>query len=295
MIESEMGFDDKVDLAKMKIRQWYDHWNGLVYVSWSGGMDSTVLLSLARSVEPGIPAVFCDSGQEYPEIRQFIKGGENVTWIKPDKNFRAVLEEDGLPLVSKRVSKQVRVLQERKPGTERSQHLYLTGTNTEGEYERRSKLPTKWLWLVDSGIKISEKCCEELKRKPFRAYQKATKRMPMLGLRADEGGERSIIKKRECNNFDKRHGRSLPLQFWTDKDIWDYVRQTGMKYCELYDQGEKRTGCMFCAFGADIEQKRGLNRFERLKKKHPKQWKYYMENIGLKEKLESVGVRTGAT
>lgn len=286
------GVEAKVILAKVKIKQWLEHWKGNVYVSFSGGLDSTVLLDIARQVDPGIPGVFCDSGQEYPEIREFVRGKENVEWIRPEKNFRAVLEECGLPLISKRVSKQVRILQEKKPGTEATQYLYATGTRSDGEYERRSKLPRKWQFLVESDIKVSEKCCEHLRKQPFRLYQKRTGRMPMIGIRRDEGGERGV-QKTECNTYGARHGRSAPLLHWTDDDVWNYVRETRLEYCCLYDRGERRTGCMFCAFGAHLEQRDGDNRFERMATSHPKQWRYFMEKLGLKEKLEIIGVRTG--
>ncbi|MBF0148308.1 MAG: phosphoadenosine phosphosulfate reductase family protein [Magnetococcales bacterium] len=286
------GVEAKVILAKVKIMEWIKYWKGQVYVSYSGGMDSTVLLDIARQVEPGIPGVFCDSGQEYPEIREFVRETENIEWIRPEKNFRSVLIECGLPLVSKRVSKQVRILQEKKPGTEATQILYTTGTNSDGEYSRRSRIPHRWRFLVDSDIRVSEKCCEHLKKDPFRAYERRTGRMPMIGIRKDEGGERSL-QRVECNTFSPRYGRSAPLLHWTNEDIWNYVHETGLKYCCLYDRGEHRTGCMFCGFGAHLEQKYGHNRFERMAKSHPKQWRYFMEKLGMKEKFDAVGVRTG--
>ncbi|MEO5330279.1 MAG: phosphoadenosine phosphosulfate reductase family protein [Magnetococcus sp. THC-1_WYH] len=286
-------FDDKVDLTFRKIEQWIDHWNGNVYVAWSGGMDSTVLLDLVRQVDPNVPAVFCDTGQEYPEIRDFVRTGTNVVWIRPERNFRSVLFEEGLPLVSKRVSKRIRILKEMKPGTENTIHLYLTGTNTSGEYDRNAKLSAKWRHLIDADIKVSEKCCDELKKKPFQKYKKETGRMPFWGLRIDEGGERRILIHKPCNIFSKRWGRSTPIQFWSDGDIWQYVRGRNLPYCKLYDQGETRTGCMFCAFGAHLEQERGENRFERMKRSHPRQWDYYMHNIGMADQLKLVGVRIG--
>ena len=45
----------------------------------SGGKDSTVLLDLARRIYPDIPAVFIDTGLEYPELRDFVKTIPNVT------------------------------------------------------------------------------------------------------------------------------------------------------------------------------------------------------------------------
>lgn len=77
-----------------------------VYVSFSGGKDSTVLLDIVRNRcgYTEIPAVFVDTGLEYPEIREFVKTFDNVTWLKPRLQFRRVIEKFGYPFISKEVS-----------------------------------------------------------------------------------------------------------------------------------------------------------------------------------------------
>ena len=72
----------KIRVTQAKIIEWYHHYGGKVAVSFSGGKDSTVLLDLARRAFPDIPAVFVDTGLEYPEIREFVKTVPNVTWLR---------------------------------------------------------------------------------------------------------------------------------------------------------------------------------------------------------------------
>lgn len=43
-------------------------WPGAVYVSFSGGKDSTVLKHIVDSMYDDVPAVFVNTGLEYPEI-----------------------------------------------------------------------------------------------------------------------------------------------------------------------------------------------------------------------------------
>jgi 3'-phosphoadenosine 5'-phosphosulfate sulfotransferase (PAPS reductase)/FAD synthetase len=74
--------DLKIGLSLNRIRHWYDRYAGRVYVAFSGGKDSTVLLHLVRSICPEIPAVFVDTGLEYPEIRDFVRETANVTWLR---------------------------------------------------------------------------------------------------------------------------------------------------------------------------------------------------------------------
>ena len=78
----------KIQVTQTRIIEWYQKNDGKVYVSFSGGKDSTVLLDLVRRIYPDVPAVFIDTGLEYPELREFVKTIPNVTWLKPEMNFR---------------------------------------------------------------------------------------------------------------------------------------------------------------------------------------------------------------
>lgn len=95
----------KIRLTQSRIRTWVNEFGSDgVYVSFSGGKDSTVLLHIVRQMYPEVEAVFCDTGLEYPEIREFVKTFDNVTWLKPKMNFKKVIEIYGYPFISKEVS-----------------------------------------------------------------------------------------------------------------------------------------------------------------------------------------------
>ena len=98
----------KVMMTKDRIRNWVNEF-GIdgVYVSFSGGKDSTVLLHIAREMYPNMKAVFVDTGLEYPEIRDFVKTFENVDWVRPKMTFKQVVEKYGFPFISKEVSETV--------------------------------------------------------------------------------------------------------------------------------------------------------------------------------------------
>lgn len=97
--------DVKVKMTKQRIREWVNEFGvDGVYVSFSGGKDSTVLLHIVREMYPEIPAVFCDTGLEYPEIREFVRKFDNVEWLKPKMNFKKVIDTYGYPFISKEVS-----------------------------------------------------------------------------------------------------------------------------------------------------------------------------------------------
>ena len=37
-----------------------------------------------------------------------------------------------------------------------------------------------------------------------------------------------------------------PIAYWTDADVWEFIKQEGLPYCGLYDEGFKRLGCVGC-------------------------------------------------
>ena len=90
----------KVLMTQARIREWYDHYDGNVCVSFSGGKDSTVLAHLVHDLYPEVPLVFCNTGLEYPEIQKFAK--ENgAEFVYPKMNFSEVISKYGYPIISK--------------------------------------------------------------------------------------------------------------------------------------------------------------------------------------------------
>lgn len=131
----------KVQMTKRRIRDWVKvYGKDGVYVSFSGGKDSTVLLHIAREIFPDIKAVFVDTGLEFPEIRQFVGHFENVDWLKPKITFKQVIEKYGYPFISKEVSECVYGAKKYLSGGGYSQfHRKLLGS---GEYQK-NKIPIR--------------------------------------------------------------------------------------------------------------------------------------------------------
>ena len=90
----------KVRLTQQRVREWYDHFDGNVFISFSGGKDSTALAHIVHEYYPDIPLVFCNTGLEYPEIQDFArKMGAEFT--RPKISFSEVISTYGYPIISK--------------------------------------------------------------------------------------------------------------------------------------------------------------------------------------------------
>ena len=96
----------KVHMSQQRIREWYDHFDGNVYISFSGGKDSTVLAHVVHEYYPDVPLVFCNTGLEYPEVQAFAKkmGAE---FIRPRMSFSEVISKYGYPIIGKVVSEAI--------------------------------------------------------------------------------------------------------------------------------------------------------------------------------------------
>lgn len=297
-----LPLEAKVSLSQQRIRQWYEAFDGNVCVSFSGGKDSTVLLDLARDLFPEVPAVFADTGLEYPEVREHVRTFDNVITVRPKMNFKEVIQTYGYPVIGKEVARTIRYARQGSEWALRK----MEGKNGKDNHESRwcATHYKQWAYLVDAPFQISDMCCDIMKKQPMRQYQRETKRLPIVGTMACESGRRQqAYLQVGCNAYEGAHQRSMPLAVWTEQDILRYLQIRKLAIPKVYGDivedekglrttGVLRTGCMFCAFGAQCEK--SPNRFERLKKTHPKQYDFCMRDengLGMGRVLDYLNIR----
>ena len=291
MLQS-LPLDIKIAKSKLRIQEWVDFYGvDDCYISFSGGKDSLVMLHLIKQLDVNdrIPVVFVDTGLEYPEIKQFVKKiYPNVTILRPKKSFKQVIEEYGYPVISK---EQAQYIEDIRTGTEKIKLRRLEGVN--GQF----KLANKYRYLLDAPFKISSKCCAIMKKEPIRNYENKSRRVPFLGMMADDSLLRkNMYLKSGCNSFDSARPKSMPIGFWTEQDILQYIKNNNLELCSIYGDvvqdengklkttGNNRTGCIWCMFGLQYDGEE--NRFQRLKITHPELHDYCMNKLGMKEVLE---------
>ncbi len=293
-----LPLERKIEMTAERIDAWYQHYDGNVAVSFSGGKDSRVLLDIARNHWRGykdIKAVYVDTGLEYSEIRKFVKTFDNVEIIRPKMRFDEVIKKYGYPIISKEVSKTLYYARVGgKFGDKCMQKL-----NGELMYKGKPSPynAAKWKPLLDTDFKISDRCCSVMKKQPAHEYSKKNGMYFMTAEMASESRLRqSQWLQHGCNGFDLEIPKSTPMAFWTEQDVLEYIYENNLSIAEPYGEvvlnecqfdifgnehykgckyattGCDRTGCMFCAFGAHLEK--GKTRFQRLKETHPKQYNY---------------------
>jgi 3'-phosphoadenosine 5'-phosphosulfate sulfotransferase (PAPS reductase)/FAD synthetase len=262
------------------------------------------LLHLVRELYPEAKAMYVDTGLEYPEIKQFVKSFNNVDILRPKKMFNQVLEDYGFPVISKEVSECVD--QARKAIACDGKHYSYRLKQINGERLGKDGKPSpynykKWKFLLDAPFKISNQCCNIMKKGPAHKYYKETGRAPIIGTMTEESKLReSQYLKQGCNGFNNRIPTSTPMAFWTEQDVLKYLKEFNIPYCSVYGNievdengkyymsGCQRTGCMFCGYGCHLEEE--PNRFQKLKITHPKQYDYIINKLGMGEVLDYIGV-----
>ena len=300
-----LSLESKIRMTQQRIRAWYDHWEGQVYVSFSGGKDSTVLKHIIDEMYDDVPALFVNTGLEYPEIQKFAMQQKNVVTVRPEMRFDEVLKKYGYPVISKDVSQTVKTARRNK-NTYRYKKIAGIATDKNGN-KSIFNMP-QWNFLLEAPFETSSSCCDVMKKRPIHKYEKETHRKPFIATMASESLNRKTAwMKNGCNAFDAKKPKSQPLAFWTEQDVLLYLKKYNVPYCSVYGDividekvdgenilegqmniidylgchthedklkttGCSRTGCIFCMFGCHLEKE--PNRFQMLKETHPKQYKY---------------------
>ena len=241
--------DSKKRMSQRRIGEWFDEFGDDVYLSYSGGKDSTVCLDLVAQYCSmwGIKlhVAFCDTGLEYPEIRKFVKYntkkvaekyGIDISFdrLRPDMNFRQVIIEYGYPVISKEISKIVYGARHSK--TKKQAYINkLKGLNPDGSYSDYKQQYKKYEVLLQAPFEISNRCCVKMKEQPAIRYETQTGRKPILATMAEESKQRlDAWCKTGCNAFDSDRQMSKPISFWTEQDILRTILNEGLEIASVY-------------------------------------------------------------
>ncbi len=179
------------------------------------------------------------------------------------------------------------------------------------EYSERYN-KSRYKFFLDSPFEVSSRCCDVMKKKPAKKYQKDTGKVPITAQMASESRLRTEKwLQNSCNAFHCQYPISNPMSFWTEQDVLLYIKSHNLEICSVYGDvvtddeelgqmdfaqwtglgefelgnkplhctGCQRTGCVLCGFGAHMSDD---ERFLMLKESHPQLY-------GLLDKIENNG------
>lgn len=281
-----------------------------------GGLDSITLCFFLKDIGINVPWVSVSSLEDksIQEIHRQI----GVETILPKKNKVQIIKEFGFPVLSKEIAAKIELLQNPSDKNKTVRHAIITGeTGAYGGYQKHSRMRLSQKWLDKFGgyenetegvnyqkpdFKVSAKCCYYLKEKPCDDWAKAHNSVPYLGLMASEEGRRAkALKINGCNYFGKGTIRSAPFAIFNRQDLLQLALELNVPVPAIYGAIERdadgnlyttkaqRTGCSMCGFGIHLEKR--PHRFDLLRERNEKEWRFWMYEIGWGHVLDYIGVK----
>lgn len=257
-MDNEIILFDRLEVIKKTIEK-YGEEN--FYISFSGGKDSTILHHLIDTAIPNnrIPRVFINTGIEYLDmvkyVKELAKQDKRIIIYNSNVNITNMLKKYGYPFKSKEHANKVAIYQH--SGIGKTVKIYLEGVKPNGD-KSFIKCPKKlkYQFTNENKLKISEKCCDKLKKEVIHRYEKESKKnIAIIGLRSAEGGTRRQHK--GCVIFDKENKlkKFKPINPCTDEWCDWFIEKYNIKLCKLYYPpfNFKRTGCSGCPFALELQ------------------------------------------
>ena len=92
-------------------------------------------------------------------------------------------------------------------------------------------------------------------------------------LTNDNEGSRQVIE--YC--YQRRKTVVNPIIDWDDSEVWEFIHEYDVPYCELYDKGYKRLGCIGCPMGGGCKQEEEFDKYPAIKNLYLKAFEKMLE------------------
>lgn len=121
----------------------------------------------------------------------------------------------------------------------------------------------KWLEKKQLPTRQIRWCCEKMKEGG------GTSNVVIIGIRKAESAKRA--KRQEFTHEQCKKGLDKfilsPILEWSDREVWEFIKKYIGFWCELYDKGHKRIGCIGCPMSSPNKKIREF--YENPKFKYP--------------------------
>lgn len=219
------GVTDKVQIAIERLRAFQPK-DMPYWLAFSGGKDSCVILELAKMAGVNFEAHYNVTSVDPPELVRFVKKRH------PEVHFDIPHDKNGKPI-------------------------------------------SMWSLLKSRGMpptRVARYCCEKLKESSGKGTvtitgvrwaesQNRKKNQALVNVFGKKRGEGILLNDDNDENrrtvevcYRTRKTLVNPIIDWTDEDVWEFIHKRNVPYCDLYDKGAKRLGCIGCPMNSNAQQ-----------------------------------------
>lgn len=316
-VKQKQPYEFKVSYARARAWEFYNECGRRdleCHVS-VGGLDSITLLLFLRKIGIHVPAISVSALEDKSIIKIHRELG--VESIRPLMKKTDIIRQFGYPILSKEIAGKIDTIQHPSPKNKTVRHAIITGeTGAYGGNRKGTRMQLSQRWLEKFGgadeegaalgyaaapFLVSDKCCYYLKEKPCDDWAKEHNSVPYLGLMASEGGRREkALMRNGCNYFGKTTIRSAPFAIFLRQDLLQLALDLHVPVPEIYGEivrdadgalrttKAQRTGCSMCGFGIHLEKR--PHRFDQLYLRNPREWEFWMIEMGWGDVLDYIGV-----
>lgn len=271
------GTIDKVQTAIERLKA-FEPKDRPYWLAFSGGKDSCVILELAKMAGVKFEAHYRVTSVDPPELVRFIKK------VHPEVSFDIPHDKNGKPvsmwsLLKSRTLPPTRIARYCcKELKESGGNGTITITGVRWAESVNRKTNQGIVTVQDKKASKSEELAN--------AGAKQTKRGGVV-LNDDNDEARRAVE--VC--FRTHKTIVNPIIDWLDEDVWEFIHKYNVPYCELYDQGYKRLGCIGCPM--NIKAAEEMERYPKYKEQYLRCFDKMMQNIKDRELYERCRWKTG--
>lgn len=126
---------------------------------------------------------------------------------------------------------------------------------------------TMFQLIVKKGFpptRLCRYCCKEFKER--NVCGRGDGILTVTGVRKAESPKRKSRSKYENCQADKGVHFFHPIVDWTDDQVWEFILGEKLPYCQLYDEGMSRIGCVGCPLASSKKIEAEFRRFPNFEK-----------------------------
>lgn len=264
LIEQNLfGTIDKVQTAIERLRAFQPK-DRPYWLAFSGGKDSCVILELAKMAGVNFEAHYNVTSVDPPELVRFIKKQH------PEVSFDIPHDKDGRPvsmwsLLKNRATPPTRIMRyccEKLKESSGKGTVTITGVRWAESANRKSN---------QGMVTITGKSADKIPEVQAANFTSTMRGWVVLNDDNDEA-------RRAVEVCFRTHKTLVnPIIDWTDEDVWEFLRKYNVPYCELYDKGKKRLGCIGCPMNTST-RKQELDDYPKYKEQYIRCFDVMMKN-----------------